>query len=120
MDTYKLKFLTWLIGNDAGLRKAKLSRLLIVAVIIVKYVILPVIGIGVVLGAGRLGLLPSDPLFRFVLMVQFTLPPAMNIGTMTQLFDVAQEECSVLFLWTYLAAAIALTGWSTVFMWILT
>lgn len=42
------------------------------------------------------------------------------IGTMTQLFDVAQEECSVLFLWTYLVAAFALTFWSTVFMWILT
>lgn len=41
-------------------------------------------------------------------------------GTMTQLFDVGQEECSVLFLWTYLAAALALTTWSTVFMWILT
>ena len=42
------------------------------------------------------------------------------LGTMTQLFDVAQEECSVLFLWTYLAAAIALTAWSSLFMWILT
>ena len=40
-------------------------------------------------------------------------------GTMTQLFDVGKEECSVLFLWTYLAAALALTSWSTVFMWIL-
>ncbi|KAK7824485.1 kinesin-like protein kin-7d [Quercus suber] len=30
--------------------------------------------------------------------------------TMTQLFEVAQEECSVLFLWTYLVAALALTG----------
>lgn len=40
-------------------------------------------------------------------------------GTMTQLFDVAQEECSVLFLWTYLVAALALTGWSMVYMWIL-
>ncbi|KAI3462306.1 hypothetical protein Pfo_018969 [Paulownia fortunei] len=89
----------------------------------------------------------SDPLYHFVLMIQFTLPPAIsielkpsllyvgfvfsptflmkisslneNVGTMTQLFDVAQEECSVLFLWTYLVAALSLTGWSTVFMWIL-
>lgn len=38
---------------------------------------------------------------------------------MTQLFDVGQEECSVLFLWTYLVAAAALTAWSTVYMWIL-
>ncbi|KAH6760001.1 Auxin efflux carrier family protein [Perilla frutescens var. hirtella] len=114
--------ITLILGGNLtlGLRKAKLSPLLIVAVIVVKYVIVPVIGIGVVLTAARAGFLPSDPLFRFVLMIQFTLPPAMNIGTMTQLFDVAQEECSVLFLWTYLAAAIALTCWSTVFMWILT
>ncbi|XP_057784116.1 protein PIN-LIKES 7-like [Salvia miltiorrhiza] len=114
--------ITLILGGNLmlGLRKAKLSPLLIVAVIVVKYVLLPIIGIGVVLTAAHLGLVPRDPLFRFVLMIQFSLPPAMNIGTMTQLFDVAQEECSVLFLWTYLAAAIALTGWSTVFMWILT
>lgn len=40
--------------------------------------------------------------------------------TITQLFDVGQEECSVLFLWTYMVAAIAFTFWSTVYMWILT
>jgi hypothetical protein len=103
--------------------------------------------------------LPHDPLYRYVLMMQFALPPAMNIGspwipcsfilisevssvhasrkilitwscvlcvcdlfdpgTMAQLFDVGQEECSVIFLWTYLIAAIALTTWSTIFMSIL-
>jgi auxin efflux carrier family protein len=31
-------------------------------------------------------------------------------GTMPQLFDVGQEECSVIFL------AVALTVWSTIFM----
>ena len=48
--------------------------------IIAKYVVLPAIGIGIVTGADKLGLLPSDSLFHFVLMLQFTLPPAMNIG----------------------------------------
>ncbi|KAL3720655.1 hypothetical protein ACJRO7_005469 [Eucalyptus globulus] len=52
------------------------------------------------------------------LMVQFTLT-SHEYWTMTQLFDVGQEECSVLFLWTYLFAAIVLTIWSTVYMWIL-
>lgn len=54
---------------------------LIVTVIGVRYIILPIIGIGVVLGAANLGFLPADPLFSFILMIQFTLPPAMNIGT---------------------------------------
>lgn len=54
---------------------------LAIAVIVVRYMILPGLGIGVVKAAAYLGLLPSDPLFHFVLMVQYTLPPAMNIGT---------------------------------------
>ena len=38
------------------------------------------IGIGVVTVAENLGFLPSDRLYRYVLMLQFALPPAMNIG----------------------------------------
>ncbi|KAK3221854.1 hypothetical protein Dsin_008879 [Dipteronia sinensis] len=113
--------ITLILGGNLiqGLRSSTLKPLIIVAVVCVRYLLLPAIGICVVKAAGNLGFLPSDPLFHFVLMTQFSLPPAMNIGTMTQLFDVAQEECSVLFLWTYLVASIALTAWSTVFMWIL-
>ncbi|KAE8723151.1 AMP-dependent synthetase and ligase family protein [Hibiscus syriacus] len=103
-----------------GLRSSTIKPMVIVGAVCVRFVILPVVGICVVKAAGDLGFLPSDPLFRFVLMVQFTLPPAMNIGTMTQLFNMGQDECSVLFLWTYLACALALTSWSTVYLWILT
>lgn len=39
-----------------------------------------------------------------------------NAGTIAQLFDVGEEECSIIFLWTHLVAALALTLWSTVFM----
>ncbi|KAH7519810.1 protein PIN-LIKES 7 [Ziziphus jujuba] len=113
--------ITLILGGNLiqGLRTSKIKPLAIIGVICVRYILLPVIGIFIVKGAGSLGFLPSDPLFHFVLMIQFTLPPAMNIGTMTQLFDVGQEECSVLFLWTYLVAALALTFWSTVYMWAL-
>ncbi|KAM0848796.1 hypothetical protein ACQ4PT_054153 [Festuca glaucescens] len=44
------------------------------------------------------------------------VPPAMSIGTIAQLFDVGEDECSIVFLWTHLVAALALTLWSTVFM----
>ncbi|XP_056176198.1 protein PIN-LIKES 5-like [Syzygium oleosum] len=113
--------ITLILGGNLTqrLRSSRIRPWAIARVICVWYVILPVIGIGVVKAASKLGLLASDPLYHYVLMVQFSLPPAMNIGTMTQLFDVGQEECSVLFLWTYLFAAIALTLWSTAYMWIL-
>ncbi|KAL8549964.1 hypothetical protein ACS0TY_008697 [Phlomoides rotata] len=113
--------ITLILGGNLtqGLSRSRMGWKIVIAVIIVRYVILPAVGIGVVKAAAHLGFLPSHPLYHFVLMIQFTLPPSMNIGTMTQLFDMGQEECSVLFLWTYTAAAFALTAWSTLFMWIL-
>ncbi|KAJ4839033.1 Protein PIN-LIKES 7 [Turnera subulata] len=114
--------ITLILGGNLiqGLRSSRIRPWIIVGVVCVRYVLLPAIGVWIVKGAGNLGFLPSDPLFHYVLLIQYTLPPAMNISTMAQLFDVGQEECSVLFLWTYLVAALALTSWSTIFMWILT
>ncbi|CAL9164947.1 unnamed protein product [Musa hybrid cultivar] len=108
-------------GNltEAGLRKSTVRPLVITAIVCVRYVILPLFGIAVVMAAGHVGFLPPSPLYRYVLLIQFTVPPAMSIGTMTQLFDACQEECSVIFLWTYMLAALALTVWSMIFMWIL-
>ncbi|XP_062194195.1 protein PIN-LIKES 7-like [Phragmites australis] len=113
--------ITLILGGNLtqGLRKSALKRTVILTIVCIRFVILPLIGIAVVHAAYGVGFLPHDPLYRYVLMVQFALPPAMNIGTMAQLFDVGQEECSVIFLWTYLVAAIALTTWSTIFMSIL-
>ncbi|XP_058180591.1 protein PIN-LIKES 7 [Rhododendron vialii] len=113
--------ITLILGGNLtqGLRTGRLKPIMVIAVILVRYVLLPVIGIGVVKAAGNLGFLPSDPLYRYVLLIQFALPPAMNIGTVAQLFDVAQEECSLLLMWTYLVACLSLTVWSTIFMWIL-
>ncbi|WOL18192.1 protein PIN-LIKES 7-like [Canna indica] len=113
--------ITLILGGNLtqGLRKSRIRPVVILAIICVRFVILPLCGIAVVKAAYELGFVTHDPLYRYVLMIQFTVPPAMNIGTMAQLFDVGQEECSVIFLWTYVAAAVALTFWSTIYMWIL-
>ncbi|KAJ7953240.1 Auxin efflux carrier family protein [Quillaja saponaria] len=113
--------LNLLLGGNLtqGLRSSAVKPFIIVSVIVARYIFLPAIGFFVVRAAGDLGFLPSDPLFQYVLMIQYSVPPAMNISTMTQLFDVGQEECSVLLLWTYLAASLALTAWSTFFLYML-
>ncbi|CAN6481547.1 unnamed protein product [Victoria cruziana] len=113
--------MTLILGGNLtkGLRLGKLKISMMIGILCVRYVVLPASGILVVRLANSLGLLPPDPLYHYVLMVQFTLPPAMAIGTMAQLFDVAEQESSIIFLYTYLVAAVALTFWSTVFMWIL-
>lgn len=62
------------------MRSSKLKVPVIVGIIVIKYLLLPIIGVGVVKLATSLGFLPADPLFRYVLMIQYTLPPAMNLG----------------------------------------
>ncbi|KAJ8771084.1 hypothetical protein K2173_023409 [Erythroxylum novogranatense] len=113
--------ITLILGGNLiqGLRSSRIKPMVIIGVVCVRFLILPAVGIWVVKVASSLGFLPADPLFHFVLMVQYTVPPAMNIATMAQLFDVGQEECSVLLLWAYLAAALALTLWSTLYLSIL-
>ncbi|KAI5683939.1 hypothetical protein M9H77_05167 [Catharanthus roseus] len=113
--------ITLILGGNLtqGLRKATVKIQVVLAVLCVRYILMPICGIGVVKAAAHFGFLPPDPLYHFVLLIQFALPPAMNISTMTQLFDVAQDECSVLFLWTYVVAVFSLTIWSTIFLWII-
>ncbi|CAL5089891.1 unnamed protein product [Urochloa decumbens] len=108
-----------ILGGNLSVRKTKVPPAVVAAIVCVRYVILPLVGVAVVRAARDMGFLPPDPLYQYTLMMHFAVPPAMSIGTMSQLYDVGQEECSVILLWTYLVAALALTVWSTIFMWIL-
>jgi predicted permease len=71
--------------HGAGLRKSGLKRAVIIAIVCIRFVIMPMIGIAVVHAAYGVGFLSHDPLYRYVLMVQFALPPAMNIGKLAVL-----------------------------------
>ncbi|CAL5063697.1 unnamed protein product [Urochloa decumbens] len=98
---------------------ASVQPSVIAGVIAVRYILLPLLGTGLVKGAVRLGLVQADPLYQFILMLQYAVPPAMNIGTMTQLFGVGESECSVIFVWAYAVASVAVTAWSAFFLWTL-
>lgn len=112
---------TLIVGGNLlkGLKGLGVRLSIILGIIIVRYIVLPLVGITIVKGAIHFGLVTqSDRLYQFVLLLQYALPPAMNIGTITQLFGAGQSECSVILLWTYALASIALTLWSTFFMWL--
>ncbi|XP_076916446.1 protein PIN-LIKES 3-like [Bidens hawaiensis] len=112
--------MTLIVGANLykGMKKSNVGVWLMTGILVVRYVALPILGIGVVKAARHLGFVGSDSLYMFVLLIQYSLPPAMAIGTITQLFEVGESECSVIMLWTYGVAAIALTLWSTFFMWL--
>ncbi|KAL8246747.1 hypothetical protein R6Q59_007963 [Mikania micrantha] len=101
-----------------GLKGSGISIPLVLGIASVRYIFLPLFGILIVKGALHFGLVHADPLYLFVLLLQFALPPAMNIGTITQIFGAGETDCSVIMLWTYGLASISLTLWSTFFMWL--
>ncbi|KAG5145142.1 hypothetical protein JHK84_030685 [Glycine max] len=101
-----------------GLKGANTSIWTVIGIIVVRYIFLPILGILVIKGATQLGLVQPDPLYQFVLLLQYALPPAMAIGTIAQLFGAGEGECSVIMLWTYVLASVAVTFWTTYFMWL--
>lgn len=67
--------------HHPGLRGSGIQPSLVLGVIVVRFLLLPIIGIVIVKGAIKLGLVHADPLYQFVLLVQYSVPPAMNIST---------------------------------------
>ncbi|QCD82193.1 Auxin efflux carrier [Vigna unguiculata] len=115
-----IPILTLVMGANLlkGLKESSTPLWTLVGIVTVRYIFLPLLGVAAVKAAIHLSLVPSDPLYQFVLLLQHALPPAMNIGTMVELFGAGESECSVIMLWTYAFASIAVTLWSTFFMWL--
>ncbi|XP_057425312.1 protein PIN-LIKES 3-like [Lotus japonicus] len=112
--------ITLIVGANLlnGLKKSSMPLRLIVGILVVRYVALPMLGVVIVKASVHFGFVHHDPLYQFVLLLQFALPPAINIGTITQLFGVGKSECSVILLATYGCASVSLTLWCSFFMWL--
>ncbi|CAH8370980.1 unnamed protein product [Eruca vesicaria subsp. sativa] len=112
--------MTLIIGGNLlkGMRSSGMKKSTIIGVLIARYILLPISGVLIVRGAYKLDLITSEPLYQFVLLIQYAVPPAMNLGTITQLFGAGESECSVIMLWTYAFASFSLTAWPTFFMWL--
>ena len=74
----KLAFLTLL--EIAGTGSSSVKPLALISIIIARFILLPAIGLFVVKAAANFGFLPVDPLYQYVLVMQYAMPPAMNIS----------------------------------------
>ncbi|XP_047180068.1 protein PIN-LIKES 3-like [Vigna umbellata] len=112
--------MTLLVGANLlnGLKRSGLKPSVLVGIIVVRYIALPIIGVFIVKGAIRYGIIHQDPLYHFILLLQYALPPAISISTITQLFGAGETECSIVMLVTNVCASFTLTLWSTFFMWL--
>nr|XP_025619732.1 protein PIN-LIKES 4 isoform X2 [Arachis hypogaea] len=111
---------TLLVGANLlkGLKGSGMKVPLLLGILVVRYIALPMLGVCIVKGAIHFGLINHDPLYQFMLLLQYALPPAISISTITQLFGAGETECSIIMLATYACAAVSLTLWSTFFMWL--
>jgi len=64
----------------SGIGKTVIEPVVVISIVAIRYFVLPACGIGVVTAATKLGFLPRSPLYRYVLLLQSTVPPAMSIG----------------------------------------
>ncbi|KAK7277136.1 hypothetical protein RIF29_18286 [Crotalaria pallida] len=112
--------MTLLVGANLlkGLKGVGKQLPLIAGITVVRFIALPAIGIGIVKGAVHFGIIHHDPLYQFLLLLQFALPPAVALSTITQLFGTGEGECSVIMLATNSCAAVSLTLWCTFFMYL--
>lgn len=67
----------------------------------------------------RAGLLLDDPLFKFAMLLQSTVPTATMMQTMATMVGNGDQEMSVLLFWQYLASIAAAPAWMVAYFWFL-
>ncbi|OMO59518.1 Auxin efflux carrier [Corchorus olitorius] len=78
-----------------GLKGSEVNPYVILGIIAVRNMFLPLCGIGVVKAASHFGLVGSDSLYQFILMLQYALPPAMAVArASSSTFLLVQQQSS--------------------------
>ncbi|KAF6150844.1 hypothetical protein GIB67_020927 [Kingdonia uniflora] len=93
-----------------GPNESKLGLRTIVGVTVARLLVLPLLGIGVVALADKLNFLVSgDPMYRFVLLIQYSMPSAILLGAIASLRGYAVSEASALLFWQHIFALFSLS-----------
>ncbi|KAK3040745.1 hypothetical protein RJ639_029267 [Escallonia herrerae] len=93
-----------------GPNESKLGLRTTIGIIVARMLVLPLLGIGIVALADKLHLLVlGDPMYRFVLLLQYTTPSAILLGAIASLRGYAVSESSALLFWQHLFALFSLS-----------
>ncbi|KAH0852266.1 hypothetical protein HID58_094108 [Brassica napus] len=99
-----------------GPGSSKLGFKTTAAIIIGRLVLVPPAGLGIVTLADKLGFLPAgDKMFRFVLLLQHTMPTSVLSGAVANLRGCGRESAAVLF-WVHIFAIFSMAGWMVLYI----
>lgn len=87
-----------------------------IGVIIARLLVLPLVGIGIVSMADNLNILvANDPMYKFILLLQYTTPSAILLGAIASLRGYAVREASALLFWQHVFALFSLSLYIVVY-----
>ncbi|XP_020595059.1 protein PIN-LIKES 2 [Phalaenopsis equestris] len=87
-----------------------------IGIIAARLLILPFIGIGVVATADKLHLLLQEgQMYRFVLLLQYTMPTAILLGAIASLRGYGVKEVSALLFWQHILALLSLSVYIVIY-----
>lgn len=95
---------------------SKLGRRTTIGIIVARLLILPLVGIGIVVCSDKLHfLVRDDPMYKFVLLLQYTTPSAILLGAISSLRGYAVSESSALLFWQHLLAIFSLSFYVVIY-----
>ncbi|KAF9608838.1 hypothetical protein IFM89_011876 [Coptis chinensis] len=98
---------------------SKLGLRTTAAIIFGRLVLVPPAGLGIVMLADKLGLLPvGDKMFRFVLLLQHMMPTSVLASALANLQGCGREAAAVMF-WVHIFAILSMARWIVLYLRIL-
>ncbi|KAE8786199.1 putative transporter C5D6.04 [Hordeum vulgare] len=82
-----------------------------VAIIFARLILVPIAGVGIVMLVDKLGFIPKDDkMFKFVLLLQHSMPTSVLSGAVANLRGCGKESAAILF-WVHIFAVFSMAGW---------
>ncbi|KAM0953841.1 putative membrane transport protein [Dioscorea sansibarensis] len=102
--------------DGPGVGSSRLGFRTTAAIIFARLVFIPPAGLGIVTLADKLGFIPKgDKMFKFVLLLQHTMPTSVLSGAVANLRGCGKEAASILF-WVHIFAIFSMAGWIVLYM----
>lgn len=103
-----------LVGGPGN---SKLGFKTTLAIIFGRLFLVPPAGLGIVTLADKLGFLPpNDKMFRFVLLLQHTMPTSVLAGAVANLRGFAEVEASAILFWIHICAVFSMAIWIILYL----
>ncbi|KAJ9544740.1 hypothetical protein OSB04_024447 [Centaurea solstitialis] len=99
-----------------GPGSSKLGLKTTAAIIFGRLVLVPPAGLAIVTFADKLGILPpDDKMFKFILLLQHSMPTSVLSGAVASLRGCGREAAAILF-WVHIFAIISMAGWIVLYL----